>query len=214
MSIAAKYYPVPSFEEMRGGNNTIIINKVAPMDFGDENFSNLFIYLWGGDLDAKRMREKSNKEIRQAGMKRAMTAAYYRMLRNEAKSRQEEMENEACIIYSMLKKFSEDEAKEKLQEERRRLRSIHHQSFIVKRINEKMKECDDERDRQLETSAEETRREQYRKRVVQEARRRLLEVHASKLLSYYQFKTVESTDDYRLHQDGNTKGKKNRDWSV
>ena len=194
MSIAAEYYPVPPFEEMRSGSNTIIINKVAPMDFGDENFSNLFIYLWGGDLDAKRMREQNNKEIRQAGMKRAMIAAYYRMLRNEAQTRQEEMENEACMIHCMLKKFSEDEAKEKLQEERRRLRSIHHQSLIVKQINEKMKECDDERDRQLETSAEETRREQYRKRVVQEARRRLLEVHASKLLSYYHLDEADTRE--------------------
>ena len=195
MSMVAEGNLHPHFEQIFSGSNPITINKVAPTDFGDGNFSNLFIYLWGGELEAKRSRERKLKKIRQAGMKRTMMAAYNHMLRNAAQTRQEEMENEACIIFSMLKKFSEDEAKEKLQEERRRQRNIHHQSLVAKQINAKMKECDDERDRQLEISAEETRREQYKKRVVQEARRRLLEEHASKLLGYYRCKTFASTDD-------------------
>lgn len=195
-------YEVEQGEGGRGNSNIQSnVIKVMRKESRHEEFNYLFDILWGDKLEQKRARERRLKKIRQAEMKRVMIAAYHHMLRNTAQIRQEEMENEALMIHKMRETFSKDEAKDELRDERRRLKESHYRSLADKLRNEKMQKCDDERDKELEISAEDTRREQYKIRVLKEARKRLLEEHILKLLAYLPSLIFADTDDQQCHNE-------------
>lgn len=62
---------------------------------------------------------------------------------------------------------------------------------------------DEERAREFEISAEDAKREEYKKRVIHEARKRLLEEHASKLQGYLPGKAFADTNEFQRYQQPN-----------
>ena len=177
-----------------------IVEEVAHKKREEEEFNELRDMLWEEELEEKRAREQRGKNNRQAEMRRDMMSANSHMLSNKAQMRHEEIENEARIVSSMRRKFAEDEAKERILEERRRQDKLEHKTLIEHQRMEKRNMYDEERARELEISAEDARKEEYKKRVIQEARKRLLEEHASKLQGYLPGKAFVDTDEFQRYQ--------------
>jgi Trichohyalin-plectin-homology domain len=176
------------------------LEEVAHKRREDEEFNDLRDMLWEEELEEKRANDQRAKLDRQAEMKRDMMNANSHLLASKAEMKQQEMENEARIVQNMRRKFTEDEQREREIEERRRQDKIQHKSYIERQRADKLSMHDEERAREFERSSEEARKEEFRKKVIQEARRKLLEEHASKLQGYLPGKVFKNTDEYEGYQ--------------
>ena len=177
-----------------------IVEEVAAKKREEEEFNVLRDMLWEEELEEKRAREQRARKDRQTEMKRDMMDANNNMLASKAVMRHEEMENEALMVSNMRRKFAEDEVRERILEERRREDKMKHKSLIENQRMEKRNMFDEERLREQEIAADDARREEYKKRVIQEARKRLLEEHAAKLQGYLPGKAFADTDEYQRYQ--------------
>lgn len=150
----------------------------------EEEFNSLRDMLWEEELEAKRSQEVQQRKDKQRQMKQEMMEANSQMLQTKALMRQREAENEARMVTLMRRKFAEDEAKERNEEEARRNSKLQHMSLIEKQRLDKKSMYDQERFQEMSEAEDSRKREEYRKRVIQEARKRLLEEHATKLRGY------------------------------
>jgi Trichohyalin-plectin-homology domain len=176
------------------------LEEVAHKRREDEEFNDLRDMLWEEELEEKRANDQRAKLDRQAEMKRDMMNANSHLLASKAEMRQQEMEHESRIVQNMRRKFAEDEQREREIEERRRQDKIQHKGYIERQRADKLSMHDEERAREFERSSEEARKEEFRKKVIQEARRKLLEEHASKLQGYLPGKVFKNTDEYEGYQ--------------
>jgi Trichohyalin-plectin-homology domain len=174
-----------------------IIEETARKKAEEEEFNQLRDMLWEEELEAKRAAEQRARADKQATMKREMMEANAHMLQAKAEMRRRDMENEAIMVAMMKKKFAEDEAKERAEEEARRQAKLHHKVLIEKQRSEMRGMFDDERERERQLAEEAAAREEHRKRIVQEARKRLLEQHAAKLKGFLPGTAFKDADEYR-----------------
>lgn len=114
--------------------------------------------------------------------------------------RLKEAEQEARLVSLMKAKFAEDEAKERREEEQRRLMKMKHMALIEKQKDERKYLYNKEREEDARLQQEAAEREEYRQRVIREARKRLLEEHASKLRGYLPSKIFESREELEEFQ--------------
>lgn len=177
-----------------------IVEDVANKKREEDEFIELRDMLWEEELEEKRAQEQKDRRGRQSEMKREMMDANSHMLASKAEMRQREMENEARMVTVMRRKFAEDEAKERAEEEHRRQNKLQHKSHIEKQKSDKRSMYDEEKAREQQLSNEEARKEEYKKKVIQEARKRLLEEHASKLQGYLPGKAFTDRDEYQQYQ--------------
>ena len=177
-----------------------IVEEVAQKRREDEEFTVMRDMLWEEELEETRANEQKARRDRQTEMKREMMDANSHLLATKVQSRQQEIENEARMVNNMRRKFADDEAKEKIIEERRRQNKLQHKFLIEKQRDEKIHMYDEERERELAILAEDGRREEYKSKVIQEARKRLLEEHAAKLQGYLPGKVFVDVDEYQQYQ--------------
>jgi hypothetical protein len=177
-----------------------IVEDVANKKREEDEFNELRDMLWEEELEEKRSSEQRGRRDRQTEMKREMMDANSHMLASKAVMRRKEMENEARMVAVMRKKFAEDEAKERDDEERRQQNKIKHKTLIEQQRFDKRSMYDEEKARELEMFNAETAKEEYKKRVIQEARKRLLEEHAAKLRGYLPGKVFTDKDEYQQYQ--------------
>lgn len=177
-----------------------IVEDVAHKKREEDEFNELRDMLWEEELEEKRAREQRSRRDRQKEMKREMMDANSHMLASKADTRHKEMENEARMVSIMRRKFAEDEAKERADEENRRQIKIQHKTHIEKQLMYNKNLYDDEKAREIMISSEDARKEEYKKRVIQEARKRLLEEHASKLQGYLPGRVFANTNEYQQYQ--------------
>lgn len=166
----------------------------------EEEFEELKSMLYEEEAEIRRQQEQDERRNRQLVMKRDMIEANADLLSSRAERRQIEMENEARIVSAMRKKFAEDEAQEKAEEERRIRKKLEQLSYLENQKMEKKHLNDEERERVLKSITEENRREEYKRRVVAEARRRLLDEHAAKLQGYLPGKLFNGTEEHDRYQ--------------
>ncbi len=95
----------------------------------------------------------------------------------------------------MRQKFAEDEAREREEESNRKNMKQHHMSLIERQRSDRKSMYDQERAAEAAAIDEANQREDYRKRVIQEARKRLLEEHAAKLVGYMPTRVFESKEE-------------------
>lgn len=166
----------------------------------EEEFNSLRDMLWEEELEAKRaadVQERRNKQIR---MRDEMLSVNASMMQFKQVQRLKDAENEARLVSLMRQKFAEDEAKERAEEEERRRQKMHHMSLIERQKDERKHLYEREREEEARVLREAQDREEYRKRVIQEARKRLLEEHASKLRGYLPNKVFESREEFEQYR--------------
>ena len=96
----------------------------------------------------------------------------------------------------MRQKFADDEALERREEDNKRNMKMHHMSLVEKQRIERKTMYESERAQEYAFIEENVRREEYRKKVIQEARKRLLEEHASSLGGFMPTKAFDNKQEY------------------
>lgn len=166
----------------------------------DEEFDSLRDMLWEEELEAKRSAEVQARADKQQGMRKEMMQANESMLAIKRDMRMKEAENEARMLVLMRKKFAEDDANERMKEEKKRQIKAQHITMIDVQRNERKEMYQQERDEELAQAEEAARREEYRKSVILEARKRLLQEHAQKLNGYLPGQIFENPEEYEMFQ--------------
>lgn len=162
----------------------------------EEEFNNLRDMLWEEELEAARAKDAAGRKEKREMMKREMMEANDSMLVKKKEIRLKEAEEEARILTLMRNKFAADEAKEKAEEEYKKIQKSQYMNQVEKQRQGKKQLYDAERAAELAFAEEAERREQYRKQVIQEARRRLLEEHAAKLQGFIPGNVFESAEEF------------------
>ena len=150
----------------------------------EEEFSNLRDMLWEEELEAARAKDAKARVDKQVQMRRDMMDANEKMVKIKTEMRMKEAEQELKMLDIMRKKFADDEAKERRDSEKRAASKDHHISLIEKQKNQRQQMYDAERSQEIAFAEEAERREAYRKQVIQEARKRLLQQHADQLQGF------------------------------
>ena len=165
-----------------------------------EEFNELRDMLWEEELEAKRAEDAHYRQQKQTQMRQEMMDANASMMVTKEEMRRREAENEARLVAIMKAKFAEDEARERAEEEERRRHKQQHMGAIAHQRDERRNMYEREREAEAAQREENARREEYRKQVIQEARRRLLEEHASRLSGYVPSKAFDNRDELEHFQ--------------
>jgi hypothetical protein len=161
-----------------------------------EEFNELRDMLWEEELEAKRSEDVRQRQQHQTQMRQEMMDANARMMVTKEEMRRAEAENEARLVAIMKAKFAADEERERAEEEARRAHKQQHMGAIARQRDERKYMYEREREAEAAQREENARREEYRKQVIQEARRRLLEEHAARLSGYVPSKAFENRDEF------------------
>ena len=162
----------------------------------EEEFNNLRDMLWEEELEAARAKDAQARRDKQAQMKREMMAVNESMLKIKGEIKIKDAENEARMLEIMRKKFADDDAKERREEENRLAAKKHHIDLIEKQKTQRQAMYDAERSQELAQFQEAERREEYRKKVIQEARKRLLQEHAARLQGFIPGKLFQNSEEF------------------
>lgn len=84
----------------------------------------------------------------------------------------------------MLAKFAEDDRIEQMNAQRRRMKQLEHQRAVEKLLEDRRVQLAREREADVEARLEEAKLEEFRRKVIEEERLKLLKEHATKLLGY------------------------------
>eukprot|EP01034_Spumella_vulgaris_P023823 gene23823-30095_t len=161
----------------------------------EEEFNNLRDMLWEEELEAKRAQDAYDRKMKQSQMRREMMDANSAMLVTKEVQKQRDAEKEARLMDVMRQKFAEDDARERADEEARRVQKNHHMTLIEKQRLDKRYMYEQEKASEAAVIAENNQREAYRQKVIQEARKRLLEEHAQKLAGYMPNRVFENQEE-------------------
>ena len=160
-------------------------------------FDELRDMLWEEELELKRAEEAKERARKQRQMRQDMMDANANIMVTKQIQKDRERENEARLVAAMRQKFSDDEAKERAEEEARRRAKMHHMSLVERQRLERKSMYEQERDAEAAARAEMADREEYRLRVIKEARSRLLAQHADSLKEFMPSKAFGSQDEYK-----------------
>jgi hypothetical protein len=167
----------------------------------EEEFNALRDMLWEEELEAKRAADVRGRQENQRRAKEEMMTANEQMLKFKQLQRLREAEQEARLVELMKAKFAQDEAKERADEEARRRAKMQHMTHIERQKEERKYLYEREREDEARITKEAQEREEYRLRVIQEARKRLLQEHVSRLKGYLPNKVFDSREEYSEFQD-------------
>lgn len=178
-----------------------IVEETARKRAADEEFNSLRDMLWEEELEAKKREDEESRVRKMREMKKDMMDANSRMMISKAESRRKEIEEEARMVALMRRKFAEDEARERLQEEKMKNSKIHHMKLIERQRIERKSMYDVEKEKEAAEVQLAQEREDYRRKVIQEARKRLLEEHAAKLQGYMPDGVFSNDEEFRIFQE-------------
>ncbi len=150
----------------------------------EEEFNDLRDMLWAEELEAARARDAQARKDKAYNMRKEMMVANDKMLEAKAEQRIKDAENEARLIGLMRKKFADDEAREREEDANKRKQKAHHMILVEEQRTQRKAMYDEEKEGELAASQEAARREEYRKQVISEARKRLVEEHANRLKEF------------------------------
>jgi hypothetical protein len=173
-----------------------IVEETQRKQAEEDEFNYLRDMLWEEELEAKREQDVRGRRDRQDRMKREMMVANSEMLAYKEQSRLQEAEAEARMVAIMRRKFAEDEMRERAEAEARRLAKQRHMALIEEQKRMRRNMDVSERMAELAQLEEEGRREEYRRQVVHEARKRLLAEHAAKLKDFIHGGVFKDKEEY------------------
>ncbi|CAM9721801.1 unnamed protein product [Scytosiphon promiscuus] len=157
--------------------------------------------LWEEELEAKRIQDDEDRKQKAAESKLAMMEANEEQLRQRQERRAAEKQEENRLIQIMLDKFKEDEEREKQGEELRELMKKEHKKNIEIQREERAVLFEKEKGFEIKDAEAEKERELYRQRVVEEARRRLLEQHGAAVEGFLPKGALKSREELDLVRD-------------
>jgi len=161
-----------------------VVEETRGMNQSKEEFNLLRDMLWEEELEAKRIADDKERVIKREADKKKMMEENQMQLENKRKMIEEMEAEEDRIVNLMLKKFARDEEIEKEKQEAR----LEMKNTYIKNIKgqkeERHKLYELEKQKELAERDYQGDMEEYRLRVVAEARKRLLAQHAAKLKGF------------------------------
>lgn len=162
----------------------------------EDEFTQLRDMLWEEELEAKRAAEARERRERQERLKTEMVVANRGIMSHKEEARRKEAEAEARMVVAMRRKFAEDEARERAEERSRYEAKQRHMLLIEEQKRLRRDRDVAERTAELARLEEEERREEYRLKVVAEARKRLMAEHAAKLRDFIHGGIFKDREEY------------------
>jgi len=162
----------------------VVVKETRSQTQSREEFESLRKILWEEELEAREVREETERAARAAKQKEEMMLANQAQLRAKQELIKAQEEEEREMVQTMLIKFAEDEAAALTEHERERAKQVQFVSVIQGQREDKVRRAEAERAREVKEMEQDVEREKYKKTVVAEARKRLLEKHAAKLQGY------------------------------
>lgn len=167
----------------------------------EQEFSDLRDMLWAEELEKARADDAKARQDKARNMRLEMMEANSRMMESKARQRDAEATEEARMLSLMRAKFAADEEKERREEEARKQAKIHHMTLISRQSEERKRMYDIEKANEEAFLAEAREREEYRQRVIKEARKRLLAEHAAKVAGYMPGGILKNPEDQNAYKD-------------
>lgn len=164
----------------------------------EEELDQLRDLLWEEEMEAQRRKEERDREEKRQQSKRDMARANEEMLAAKQVQRESERKEEQRLVETMQRKFADDERNERLMGERRAENKIKYIEAVKIQKLERAAVYEQAKQTEINENANALRAEEYRLKVVQEARRRLLEEHAEDLQGFLPKGTIQPDDDIFL----------------
>ena len=164
----------------------------------EEELDQLRDLLWEEEMEAQRRKEERDREEKRQQSKRDMAAANEEMLAAKQVQRERERKEEQRLVETMQQKFADDERNEKVMSERRASDKVKYIEAVKLQKLERAAVYARAKQTEIDENANALRAEEYRLKVVQEARKRLLLEHAEDLQGFLPKGTIQPDDDIFL----------------
>lgn len=173
----------------------VVVEQTEKQNNEEDELRMLRDMLWEEELEAKRVQDDEDRRRKLAESKLAMMEANEEQLKQRHERRVAEKEEESRLIQIMLDKFKEDDEREKREEEARERMKNNHKTKMEEQRKERATLYEQEKSLEIQDSEKERAKELYRRKVVAEARRRLLEQHGAGVEGYLPKGALKSKDE-------------------
>ena len=167
----------------------------------DEELEHLRNMLWEEEVEAARRKADKDRETKRANDKIEMKTANDRTLRLKKESAKVMAAEEERLVGIMLDKFKEDERAERAAEAERGERKQEYISNIGRQREERIRMYETEKAAEMYELDAQKAADEYKARVIAEARRRLLQEHANALEGFLPKNTLATQADSQMLRD-------------
>ena len=147
----------------------------------DEEMQNLRDILWEEETQAARRAEDHARERRRLQLKQDMARANEQQVQAKADKLAQERQAELDLIQLMQEKFAKDDLHDKQQAQARRDAKQAYIDAVAKQKSDRNALYEQAKQAELDAMSGDQQADEYKQRVINEARRRLLEQHAATL---------------------------------
>jgi hypothetical protein len=175
-----------------------VVAETRQQNQSKEEFNILRDMLWEEELEAKRIADDKNRVIKREADKKEMMTQNQKQLSAKKVMIQEMEDEEQRIVKVMLAKFAQDE---QLEVDKQQARQGMKDSYIQNIQGQRAQRAalyESEKQREMEERDYAGEMEEYRLRVVAEARKRLLEQHAVRLKGFLPKGAIRGEDEHRI----------------
>uniref|UniRef100_A0A7S2KBW2 Meiosis-specific nuclear structural protein 1 n=1 Tax=Leptocylindrus danicus TaxID=163516 RepID=A0A7S2KBW2_9STRA len=173
-----------AMEEEKKRRWTMVVEETQLQTQTQDEYNDLRDLLWQEELEAKRIEEEKDRIARRAQLKEETMRQNQAQIAAKKELIAKQEEEEERLVQIMLEKFAADEEDERKRAETRfesKQRFVHQ---IRGQMEERARMFQMEKDRDIAERNASCQQEEYRRRVVAEARKRLLAKHASQLKGF------------------------------
>ena len=175
-----------------------VVEETKSRTQNKEEFNMLRDMLWEEELEAKRIADDKERVAKREADKKKMMEENQQQLANKKKMIEEMEAEEERIIQLMLEKFKKDEEIEKAKTDKRRVMKNEYIKNIKGQKEERARLYEMEKDKELAERDYAGELEEYRLRVVAEARKRLLQQHAAKLKGFLPKGAIQTQEEAEI----------------
>ena len=164
----------------------------------EEEFEKLRDMLWEEELEKKKIQIDEEKARKEYDLRVELTEANRIMMEQKNKQRDLDLQEEVKFINAMKTKFADDEQRERDLAQKKREDRLEY----IRQVNEQRSERKEMFEKEIEgevmEAEKEREKEEFRQKVVEEARKRLLEEHARKLAGFLMPGTLKDEAEIQL----------------
>lgn len=150
------------------------------------------------EADNSREKAQRDKEEREAKSRNEMMAANDAQLQLKKEQAILDAQFEADLVRKIQDKYAEDEAADKAKEDRRLKARMDYGESIDKQIQHRREKYKKAMELEEQMRLGQVKKEEYRKRVVEEARKQLLKQHASRLQGFLPRGVISKPGDLEM----------------
>lgn len=162
----------------------MVVEETQNQTQSKEEYDNLRNMLWEEEHEAKLKREEEEAIAKRIEQRRIMTKLNQEQLVQKKEMQRRHEEEEMQLVAQMLHKFKQDEQKEKLQEENRRLFKQRFAAEASKQLGERKLREQLAKEQELQAIKVEREREEHKQQVIAEAKQLLWAQHAEQLKGF------------------------------